>query len=264
MPLRPLAAALVLALALGGCKSLGDVTGSIGSSRATPLPESSDGLRSYSETWGRKFEANPDDKAAAFNYARSLKALTLYEQAASVMQTAVLRHPKDFELIGGYGKALLDAGRLQEADAVLANAQTPERPNWDILSTQGQVADQLGDHAKAQALYADALKLMPNEPRVMSNLGLSYALAKNLPGAERVLRQASEDPRADSRVRQNFALVLALEGKFAEAEQVSGRDVPADQAKSNVAAIRAMIAQSNTWRDIQKLENGQVVARKRS
>ncbi len=53
------------------------------------------------------------------------------------------------------------------------------------------------------------------------------------------------------RERQNLALVLALEGKFAEAEQVSARDLPPQQARENVAAIRQMISQSNPWLDIQ-------------
>ena len=56
------------------------------------------------------------------------------------------------------------------------------------------------------------------------------------------------------RVRQNLALVLALQGKFGEAEQVSRRDLSPGDATANVASIRDMIAQSNTWRQIQKLD----------
>ena len=250
-------ALVALALALGGCKNLADVTGSIGNLGASKtLPASQAGLRAYSESWGQKFEANPADKDAALTYARALKALTQYHQAAAVLQTAVLRHSGDKELLAAYGKALVDDGRLAEAEPVLANASTPERPNWSVMSTQGQVADQLGDHARARGFYEEALKIEPGEPRVLSNLGLSYALAKDLPRAETTLRTASADPRADQRVRENFALVLALQGKFAEAEDIFRRDGPADQAKSNVTAIRSMIAQSNTWREIQKLDAG--------
>jgi hypothetical protein len=52
-------------------------------------------------------------------------------------------------------------------------------------------------------------------------------------------------------VRDNLALILALEGKFAEAEQVDRRDMSAEAAKANVEAIRRMIAQNDTWRDLQ-------------
>jgi hypothetical protein len=48
--------------------------------------------------------------------------------------------------------------------------------------------------------------------------------------------------------------VLALEGKFPEAEDWSRRDLAPIDAAANVASIRKMIAQSNTWRDLQKLD----------
>ena len=52
-------------------------------------------------------------------------------------------------------------------------------------------------------------------------------------------------------MRQNLALVLALEGKFAEAEEISRQDMSAQAASANVAAIRQMIAQNDSWRDLQ-------------
>ncbi len=72
-----------------------------------------------------------------------------------------------------------------------------------------------------------------------------------MPEAEQALRQASASPHADARVRQNLALVLALEGKFAEAEQTSRQDMTAQAASANVAAIKQMIAQNDSWRDLQ-------------
>ena len=248
--------ALALALALGGCKAggLGDITGSInGGDR---MPTSRESLKAYAEDQGKRFEASPGDKAAAMNYARALKALTQYNQAAAVLQTCLLRHANDKELIAAYGKALADAGRFQEAVPVLASAHTPERPNWSVYNTQGSVADQLGNHDQAQAFYHSALEIEPGEPTVLSNLGLSFALSKDLARAEQTLRQASDSPRADARVRQNLALVLALQGKFSEAETLSRKDLSAEEARANVTAIRQMIAQSNTWREIQKLDGG--------
>ena len=48
--------------------------------------------------------------------------------------------------------------------------------------------------------------------------------------------------------------MLALQGKFSEAEDVSRRDLSPIDAAANVASIRRMISQSNTWRDIRKVE----------
>jgi Flp pilus assembly protein TadD len=79
-----------------------------------------------------------------------------------------------------------------------------------------------------------------------------------LPEAEKTLKEAAAAPDADRHVRQNLALVLALEGKFASAEEISRRDLDAKDASANVAAIRHMISQSNTWKQIQALDAKQV------
>ena len=247
------AAFVVLVATLGGCRDMGDITGSIGSTNQA-LPTSDAELRAYADNWGKRYDADPGAKVASLNYARALRALTRYSQAAAVMQAAAVKAPKDMEVLGAYGKALADAGQLQQAADVLSRSYTQERPNWSNMSVQGSIADQLGDHAKAQEFYQNALKIAPGEPNVLCNLGLSYALTKQLPLAEQMLRQAAANPRADSRVRDNLALVLSLEGKFAEAEQVERQDRSADAAAANVASIRTMIAQSNSWRDIQTLE----------
>jgi Flp pilus assembly protein TadD len=239
--------------ALGGCRDSGDVTGSIGATNQS-MPTSDAELRAYAEELGKRYDSDPGAKIASINYAKALRALTRYPQAAAVMEAAAVRAPKDMEVLAAYGKALADSGQLQQADDVLSRSYTAEEPNWSSMSVQGSIADQLGDHTKAQNLYRDALKIAPGEPNVLSNLGLSYALTKQLPLAEQVLRQAAGDSRADSRVRGNLALILSLEGKFAEAEQVERRDRSPEAAAANVASIRQMIAQSNSWRDIQTLD----------
>jgi len=247
--------ALTLALGIGACSKMSDVTGSIGG--ASALPKNEADLRQYAEQLGRRYDSNPRDKATALTYARALRMLSRHAEAVAVMQALAIVYPQDYDVLGAYGKALADAGRLNEASDVLTRAHSPERPNWSILNAQGSVADQLGDHVRAQDYYSTALKIAPNEPSILSNLGLSYAMAKRLPQAEEQLRFAANLPTADMRVRQNLSLVLALQGKFAEAEEVARRDLSPANAAASIASIRSMIAQSNTWREIQKLDGAQ-------
>jgi Flp pilus assembly protein TadD len=253
--LLPVAAAIAVSLALAGCNSVREMTNSAGLSESTELPRNEGALNRFAEDWGQRYDRNPKDKNTAMTYANALRALGQHAQSVAVLQGLAARNPQDREILGAYGKALANAGRLKEASTVLANAHTPERPNWSILSAQGSVADQLGEHDQAQNYYKAALKMRPDEPSVMSNLGLSYALNRQLPQAEETLRDAANNAKADMRIRQNLALVLALEGKFPEAEDWSRRDLPPIDAAANVASIRKMIAQSNTWRDLQKLDH---------
>jgi Flp pilus assembly protein TadD len=250
-------ATLALAVAttqVGGCRDFGDVTGSIGASPTLPADEVK--LRAYAEDWGKRYERDPGEKTASIEYARALRALTRYREAVAVIQTAAIKSPKDFQVLGEYGKALADAGELAQAKDVLTRAYTPDDPNWDVMSVQGSVADRLGDHAGAMQFYRDALKIAPGEPSVLTNMGLSLALNRQLPEAERSLRLAVASPRADDRMRADFALVLALQGKFAEAEEVASTDLPPEVARANVDAIRRMIAQNDTWRALRNRANG--------
>ena len=53
-------------------------------------------------------------------------------------------------------------------------------------------------------------------------------------------------------MRGDLALVLALEGKFGEAEKVGLADLSPEAAHANVEAIRQMIAGNSAWRELRK------------
>jgi Flp pilus assembly protein TadD len=133
---------------------------------------------------------------------------------------------------------------------VLQRAHSPDQPDWHILSAQGAVLDQMGRHVEAQRLYLTTLKMVPEEPSVLSNLGLSYALSKDLRNAEATLRRAAAQRPVDSRVRQNLALVVGLQGRFKEAETIARADLPPEEAAANVAYLRQMLAHRKDLREL--------------
>lgn len=239
---RTLAVVSLVTLSTAACMKRGgsaEITGSIPTQQQS-TPEL---WRRHAEIWKPKFEANPSDATAALNYARALRVLDQKPQAAAVLQQAAIRSPNNPELLAAYGKVLGDLGRYKEAAEALNRAHSPDKPDWRILSAQGAVADQTGNHALAQQYYESALKLSPDEPTVLANLGLSYALSKRLDDAERTLREAAGHPQADGRVRQNLALVLGLRGKFADAESVLRQDLSAEEASATLADLRNLAAQ---------------------
>lgn len=247
-----LLATVALAAMLAGCMGRGgaNVTGSIGPTQI----RSEQDWRSELQRWQSAYDSNPRDRAAILGYGRALRGVGQHKQAVAVLQGGVVQHANDLELLGAYGRALMDAGQLKQAEDVLSRAHLPERPDWRILSAQGAVADQLGDHARAQGYYNAALRLNPGDPSVLSNLGLSYALSKRLPEAERALLQASQHPAADKRVRQNLMLVYGLQGRFREAEQIAQADLPAAEAGKAIAQLRQMTAQQNSWEAIRRTD----------
>jgi Flp pilus assembly protein TadD len=239
----------VIAVAVAGCKTFGtpETTGSL-ASPATPRTESE--WRQESEAWGARYRANPGNAEAALRYAQALRALDQRSQASSVLEQASIRDPNNKALLGAYGRALAEIGRFEQALDVLSRAHSPDQPDWRILSAQGAVLDQMGRHQDAQRYYSSALKIVPDEPSVLSNLGLSYALAKDLPNAEATLRRAANQRATDPRVRQNLALVVGLQGRFAEAETIVASDLPPDEAAANVAYLKQMLSQHDDWKKI--------------
>ena len=250
-----LAAAALFAIALGGCQTITDnlPTGSLGQP-GTTVATTPEGWRKVAEDWGPLYDKDPTNARAATAYGRALRQLGQRSQAVAVLQTAASKNPENLPLLGEYGRALAENGDLAQALDVLSRAHTPDKPDWRVLSAQGAVLDQMGRSTEAQQTYATALKIVPGEPSILSNLGLSYALTNDLPNAETTLRRAFADPRADMRVRQNLALVLALEGKYDEAQQVAGRDLTAAEASQNIAYIRGMVAQSNNWKKLKTID----------
>ena len=238
--LASVAMTAVFAAGLGGCQTMSDITGSI-TSKAEPAPAPDTDPRRAVNVWGERYRANPKDPDAALAYGQALRATGQRAQAVAVFEQANIANPGNRALLAGYGRALADNGDFQQAFDVLTRAHTPDNPDWRILSVQGTVLDQLGRHDEARNYYASALKIMPEEPSVLSNLGLSYVLSKDLSKAEEILRRAYATGKADARVRQNLGLVVGLQGRFAEAETIVKADLPAEEAAANVAYLKEML-----------------------
>jgi len=242
--LASVAMTAVFAAGLGGCQTMSDIRGSI-TSKAEPAPAPGADPRRAVDVWGERYRANPKDADAALAYGQALRATGQRAQAVAVFEQANIANPGNRALLAGYGRALADNGDFQQAFDVLTRAHTPDNPDWRILSVQGTVLDQLNRHEEARGYYASALKIVPGEPSVLSNLGMSYVLTRELPKAEEVLRQAYANPKADSRVRQNLGLVVGLQGRFAEAETIVKADLPPDEAAANVAYLKEMLRKDN-------------------
>ena len=235
------ASATILVLGLCSCQSasLADITGSLGEkTEKTSAVEPKHGIEFYRD----RYRANPKDADAALEYGKALRTSGQKSQAVAVLEQATIAHPDDKALLAGFGRALADNGNFQQAFDTLSRAHSPDNPDWRILSAQGAVLDQLGRAEEARQYYASALRIAPDEPSVLSNLGLSYLLAKDLPKAEETLRRASSRPDADQRVRLNLALVVGLRGRVAEAETIVKADRPAADAAADVAYLRRMLS----------------------
>lgn len=245
------------ALSLQSCTTTGSTdtikTGSIPTGLSKPVDDmNATELNAAASRIGQAYAQNPNDKMAGLNYATLLRMTGKNDQALAVMQQVVIRHPKDNDVLAAYGKAQAAAGQLEGALETISRAERPDLPDWRLKSAQGAILDQLGRSEEARLRYREALDLKPNEPSVLSNLGMSYVLTKDLRTAETYLRKAIAQPGADSSVRQNLALVVGLQGRYQEAEQIAREELSPAQAEANVAYLRSMMHQQPTWNALKK------------
>jgi Flp pilus assembly protein TadD len=194
-----------------------------------------------------RYKARPRDKGTMLYYAAALRAVGQPEQAVSVLEAGIALYPRDSDLKIAYAKALSSAGRFDQALNVINDAIVPQAPDWNALLVKGAILDQQGQNDAARSTYTQALLIAPTQASIEANIGLSYAMSNDLVSAETHLRKAASMPGATSKIRQNLGLVIGLQGRFKEAQDIFSREMPPEQVQSNMTYIRAMLTQQNRW-----------------
>ena len=248
--LGPPLALLVAIAATTGC------AGSMGAPELTGSVEPAEHTNTIADTQSlaNAYRASPGDVDIALRYADKLVSIGSVDAALAIYAETAARNPKSQRVLGAYGKALVAAGRNKSAARMLAQARTLGKSDWKLLLAEGISQDQSGNKRQARELYARAAKLAPQEAAIYNNWGLSFALDNNLPEAEKLLRTALANKTATIKVRQNLALIVGLQGRFSEAEAIARKDLTPDAAKANVAYLRKMLSQPNSWKALKKLD----------
>lgn len=176
--------------------------------------------------WSNEYHLNPGDLEAALKLSAAVRKLGNPGRAVEITQTTRALYPRDPYLMAEYAAALIATERSTEAIPIL-NQGLASTPSYGRLwSLKGAALDQQERYAEARQHYDRALRITPNDPNVMANMGLSHALSGDPATAEGWLRRAVSMPNASDSVRQNLMLVLKLQGKTAEAEKMSGLTRP--------------------------------------
>lgn len=243
--LRTALTAGVAALALSACATSPTTTGSI----STPdfSAGSTTQLRGAIEQLGEQYKRNPGDRTTILYYSAALRANGQAEQAIAVLEDGMTRYKSDPQIKLAYAKALVTGGRLDQALNVLDAAIDPRAPDWNALSVKGAILDQQGRNAEARQVYMQALKIAPEQASLHANLGLSYSMTNELDAAEKELRIAASLRGANSKIRQNLALVIGLQGRFDEARKLFAAELPPEGVEANMSYIRTLLTQKNRW-----------------
>lgn len=186
-------------------------------------------LQKATAYWGKEFQKQPTNLENALSYARNLKALGEKRKALSVLQQASMLHSGDPELASEYGRLALELDQVAVAERLLSVADNPAKPDWRVISARGTVLAKKGLYSQAIPIYERALALSPNRPSIMNNLAMAHAMKGDPATAEKLLRQTSPTTaKEQAKVRQNLALVLGLQGRYAEAKSTAVANAASD------------------------------------
>ncbi len=163
--------------------------------------------------WSREFDLNPADLEAAINLSSALRRLGNPAKAVEVTTQTRALYPRDADLMTELGAGLIANNEPEKALKIIDSALYQRPQLARLWSMKGAVLDQLERFPQARQIYTKALQLAPNDPNIMTNVGLSYALEGDPRTAEVWLRRAANMPGASANVRQNLAIILELQGK---------------------------------------------------
>jgi tetratricopeptide (TPR) repeat protein len=165
----------------------------------------------------------PDNRLLTLYLANSYVADHRANDAISIMDGFLARHPDDLEARERLGQMLMDAG--QDARALDVLTQIPEKErSADALYAMGRVQGNLGMRNAAIANLKKAVAMDPEFTEAMVELAYQYELAKDYVAAEdiygTILEQSDSFPEARLRlINLNLklndpdkALDLALSG----------------------------------------------------
>jgi len=170
------------------------------------------------------------DIDAQVRNAQALRAQGDYAGATKILAQLTLVAPDNPNVVGEYGKALVQLGRPHDALDFLNRAVQLQPSDWTLYSAMGVAYDQDGDYSKAKGAYQQALALRPGNPGVLNNYALSRMQAGDLATAHQLLTQASAGG-ADPKIASNMALLASLTP--AQAAAAPAKAAPASSVAKN-------------------------------
>jgi len=265
-----LAGAPALAAPMGGAAPMASQPASVQQAAARPAPpqpppepprkaspqeraeaERLDDLGRYA-FWSREFSVDPRDTEAGIKLSKSLRGLGRFDEAGAAADQVLVLEPANLEALLESARARIGANQGFYAIPFAQRAQAVAPRDWRPVTLLAVAFEQAERNDEALAAHQKALALAPDNPAVLTNLGMFYAAHGQPAQAEPLLRRAASLPGATAQERQNLALVLGLEGRFDEAERLARQDLPPAQVDNNLNYLRASATPSTprSWQGV--------------
>ncbi len=141
-------------------------------------------------------------------------------------------------------------GQTEQAIKLYRDILKDDKRNVEACHRLAVLHDKKGDCQGSEKFYRQALKLQPDNARILCDLGYSYYLQRRWKEAELSLRRAVELDPALSRAHNNLGLMLACTDRSSEAMvEFTQARCSESEARSNMAF--ALMLQER-WEDARR------------
>ncbi len=136
--------------------------------------------------------------------------------------------PDNGRVKAGLGRAMLQLDRIGDGLRLMEQAGNLGYSDFGLLADRGLARDLAANQEGAQADYAAALRLNPNDQKVIRRLAVSYGIAGQVDQAEKTIQPLLY--KSDRAAWRDKAFILAMNGKTGEAISISNQVMPAQLA----------------------------------
>lgn len=183
-------------------------------------------------------DKDKDSEVYILGLADNLRRLGQYNEASARYSALIVKNPDNLDALEGKGLCLLNKGDFDDASDLFKEILAKDNNRWRSLNAAGILFALKEMPKEALSYYDQALKVKPDEPAVLNNVGLTMAMMKNYPHAIDALTRAGRklldtDPQK-KRADLNLALVYGLSGNMEKAEQVARRHLKESALNNNL------------------------------
>lgn len=175
--------------------------------------------------------AAPDLMAAKVAVARVMALMGRPGESLTMLQTLVSENPEAAEPRSALVDAYIAHGEYKKAFETLEPLITTAS-SADIYDIAGRLAYISGSTDVARSFFDKALKLEPENPSVLQNLALSYALDGSFESAVALVQKAMDRPSAQIPAQRSLAIIYALSGQTDAALHIARAAMPLEEANN--------------------------------
>ncbi len=172
----------------------------------------------------RRLSRSPDNVTALVDAGQASLALGDVNGALSFFNRAQARRPEDARVLTGLALVAVRRGEGLTAVQLFDNANAAGASLSGVAAERGLAYDLIGDNARAQRLYRQALSRQESD-EVIRRLALSYAISGDAAASEATLLPLLQ--RQDRSAFRSRAFALAILGRDTEAITIAETMLPA-------------------------------------